>query len=258
MEPGQEGRVQGSLRICCRTGGGKTLKTLRIKGFQGTSLLDYPGRIAALIFTGGCNLTCPYCHNGELVLNSDDYPDIPVDELLADLKLRSKFIDGVVISGGEPTIDVGLPAFLSELKALDLLVKLDTNGLRPDVLQSLLEQQLLDYVAVDIKTAPNRYHELHITNVDSALLCETVSILNQADLLCEYRTTCIPHLVAGEDIRVMGQLLQGAKLWILQQYNPQHALNSNWQRLEAYSQQQLAELTVIAQTYVEQVQLRGL
>lgn len=181
-----------------------------------------------------------------------------MDELLADLKQRSKFIDGVVMSGGEPTIDVGLPAFLSELKALGLLVKLDTNGLRPDVLESLLEQQLLDYVAVDIKTSPERYHELHTSDVDSALLHETVSLLNQSDILSEYRTTCIPHLVATEDVESMGQLLQGAKLWTLQQYNPQHALDSDWQQFNPYSQLQLTELAIIAQTYVKQVQVRGI
>lgn len=180
-----------------------------------------------------------------------------MDELLADLEQRSGFIDGVVVSGGEPTIDTGLPAFLRELKKRRLLVKLDTNGLRPDVIRRLLDEQLLDYVAVDLKTAPERYDELHPATVNSALLAETVRLLRQADLAYEFRTTCIPRLVTMREIRMMGELLRGVSLWILQQYHPQHALDPVWQQLEPYSPQYLTELATTARTYVRQVQIRG-
>ncbi len=220
-------------------------------------MLDFPGRVASLVFTGRCNLTCPFCHNAGLVLDPDSYPDYPLDELLADLKKREGFIDGVVISGGEPTIDAGLPAFLSLLKERNLQVKLDSNGLAPEVIAGLLEQQLVDYVAVDIKTSLNRYNELHTQPVVTELLRETVAILKQASVEVEFRTTCIPHLVAEAEIDAMGELLRGASLWVLQQYVPLHAMVEEWQHFDVYRPEQLYKLAEQAGKYVDQVQVRG-
>lgn len=221
-------------------------------------MLDFPGRVASLVFTGHCNLTCPFCHNAGLVLEPDSYPDYPVDELLADLKKREGFIDGVVISGGEPTIDAGLPAFLSLLKERGLQVKLDSNGLAPGVIGSLLEQQLVDYYAIDIKTSLSRYNELHTMPVVTEALRKTVTILKQAPVEVEFRTTCIPHLVAEAEVAEMGELLQGAPLWILQQYVPMHAMVEEWQQFDAYKPEQLHALAEQAEEYVDQVQVRGI
>ncbi len=258
MESRQERRIQGSLRICCRSNRDKALKPISIKGFQGTSLLDFPGRVASLVFTGGCNLTCPFCHNGGLVLDPGSYPDIPLDELLADLQARKNFIDGVVVSGGEPTIEAGLPAFLSELKKLDLQVKLDTNGLLPGVIANLLEQDLLDYISVDIKTSPGRYSELHTVAVDPAGLFATVDLLRDVAIEVEYRTTCIPGLVTRQSIDEIGTLLCGSRLWVLQQYVAEHAMFEPWQQLEAYPAGELRLFAAGAQAYVDQVQVRGI
>ena len=221
-------------------------------------MLDFPGRVASLVFTGHCNLTCPFCHNAGLVLEPDSYPDYPVDELLADLKKREGFIDGVVISGGEPTIDAGLPAFLSLLKERDLQVKLDSNGLAPDVISSLLKQQLVDYYAIDIKTSLSRYNELHTMPVATEALRQTVTILKQAPVEVEFRTTCIPHLVAEAEVAEMGELLQGAPLWVLQQYVPMHAMIEEWQQYDAYEPEQLYALAEQAEKYVDQIQVRGI
>lgn len=210
------------------------------------------------MFTGGCNLACPFCHNGGLVLAPDGYPDIPVDELLADLQARKNFIDGVVISGGEPTIEAGLPAFLSALKKLGLQVKLDTNGLLPAVIAALLDDHLIDYVAVDIKTSPQRYSELHSVSVDPKGLIETVDLLRNANIEVEYRTTCIPNLVTEQEIDAIGVLLRGAPLWVLQQYVAQHAMFEQWQQLEAYPATRLQQFATKAQQYVQQVQVRGI
>ena len=221
-------------------------------------MLDFPGRVASLVFTGSCNLTCPFCHNAGLVLDPDSYPDYPLDELLADLKKREGFIDGVVVSGGEPTIDTGLPAFLSLLKERNLQVKLDSNGLAPDVIEALLEQQLVDYFAIDIKTSLNRYNELHTMPVATEALGKTVALLKQASVAVEFRTTCIPHLVAEAEIDAMGELLQGVPLWILQQYVPLHAMVAEWQQFDVYEPEQLQALAEQAGKYVEQVQVRGI
>ncbi len=258
MESRQEGRIQGSFRVCCRSDRDKALKPISIKGFQGTSLLDFPGRVASLVFTGGCNLTCPYCHNGGLVLDPEGYPDIPVDELLADLKARKNFIDGVVISGGEPTIAAGLPAFLTELKRLDLQVKIDTNGLLPDVIAALLKGRLVDYVSVDIKTSPRRYSELHTVAVDTSGLAQTVELLRTVAIDVEYRTTCIPGLVTPQEIDEIGEMVRGAPLWVLQQYVAAHAMFEQWQQLEPYSRETILELAGQAEKYANVVQTRGI
>jgi pyruvate formate lyase activating enzyme len=203
-------------------------------------------------------LTCPFCHNAGLVLDPDSYPDYPLDELLADLKKRDGFIDGVVVSGGEPTIDTGLPAFLSVLKERGLQVKLDSNGLAPAVIGSLLEQQLVDYFAIDIKTSLGRYNELHTQPVKIEALVETVDILKQAAVEVEFRTTCIPHLVTEAEIAGMGELLQGAPLWVLQQFVPMHAMVEEWQTFDMYRPEQLYTLAEQAQPFVERVEVRGL
>ena len=225
---------------------------------QGTSLLDFPGRVATLVFTGGCNLTCPFCHNPGLVLSPEDFPDVPIDELLADLEKRKRFIDGVVISGGEPTLDTGLPAFLRQLKVLGLQVKLDTNGLLPQVIEALLDEQLLDYLAIDIKTVPRRYSELHTAPVKTAGLLRTIELAKAAAIEVEFRTTCVPQLIDRQAIAEVGDLLRGAPLWILQQYMPGHALATDWQETEAYAPIRLEEFAGLAEDYVERVVIRGI
>lgn len=231
---------------------------MRIKGFQGTSLLDFPGRLAALVFSGGCNLTCPYCHNPGLVLDPGQYPDYPLEDLLADLRRRSGFIDGVVVSGGEPTLDPGLESFLQQMKELDLQVKLDTNGLLPDVLKRLLEQQLVDYLAIDLKTSPKRYSELHGCYVDSAPLLETIDLTKSAGCDYEFRTTCVPQLVEAEDIRALGMSIQGARLWVLQQFVPQHSLDVRLHESEPHSAQTLQDFSRLAADHVAEVKIRGI
>ncbi|MDT8419763.1 MAG: anaerobic ribonucleoside-triphosphate reductase activating protein [Desulfuromonadales bacterium] len=231
---------------------------MRIKGFQGTSLLDFPGRLAALVFSGGCNLTCPYCHNPGLVLDPGQYPDYPVEHLLADLRRRCGFIDGVVVSGGEPTLDPGLESFLRQLKDLDLQIKLDTNGLLPEVLRRLLEQQLVDYLAIDLKTSPKRYSELHGCYVDSTPLLETIDLARSAGCDYEFRTTCVPRFVEAEDIRAMGISIKGARLWVLQQFVPQHSLDARLHDSVPHPTKTLQDFSRLAADYVADVKLRGI
>jgi pyruvate formate lyase activating enzyme len=178
--------------------------------------------------------------------------------LLADLRKRKSFIDGVVVSGGEPTIDAGLPAFLRQLKELGLQVKLDTNGLRPDVIEALLEERLLDYLAIDIKTAPQRYAELHPHPVAADRLLRSVALAKAAAIEVEFRTTCVPQLIDKAEIAQLGELLRGASLWVLQQFVPGHSLQLEWQQMAAYPPDHLQRLARQAEEYVERVQLRGL
>ena len=230
---------------------------MSIKGFQGTSLLDFPGRVASLLFWGGCNLTCPFCHNPALVLEPHAWPDLDREALLADLAARRPFIDGVVISGGEPTLDPALADWLAAFKALGLAVKLDTNGLAPGVLADLLDRQLVDCLAIDLKTAPQRYHELHRGPVDPAALVASIGLALAAAVTVEFRTTCVPGFVDPPAIHALGGLVRGAPLWVLQQYHPAPALDPAWQELAPYPPPKITELSGIARQYVNEVVVRG-
>ncbi len=229
---------------------------MRIKGFQGTSLLDFPGRVSSLVFTGSCNLSCGFCHNPGLVLDPDQYPDYPLDELLDELKQRRPFIDGIVISGGEPTLSTGLTGFLERVKGLGLQVKLDSNGLLPQVLSSLLERKLIDYLAIDFKTSPSRYNELHSQPVDTAALLASCRLAIENAPEYEFRTTCVPGLVTEKELQEMGRVIKGARRWVLQQFIPREQLLGDAPQ-EAYPVAKFAQLRQIAATYVEQVEGRG-
>ena len=231
---------------------------MAIKGFQGTSLLDFPGRIAALVFLGGCNLSCPFCHNPVLVEAPETLPDYPLELLFEELQQRRSFIDGVVISGGEPTLYPGLVPFMRRIKDLGLQVKLDTNGLLPEVLGAVLQQGLVDLVALDLKTAPGRYRELHNHPVDSAALARSVALLLQGSVDCEFRTTCVPGLVREDDIAQLGALLHGAQSWVLQQFVPHHSLADAYRALEPYPLSRLEKFAELARGFVPNVVLRGI
>ncbi len=228
-----------------------------IKGFQGTSLLDFPGRVASLVFWGGCNLTCPFCHNPPLVLDPESYPDLDIAGILSDLAERGAFIDGVVVSGGEPTMDNDLPAFLRNVKALGLDVKLDTNGLAPRVTAGLIEQGLVDYLAIDLKTVPERYRELHPGKVFPERLLETVRACAGAPVELEYRTTCVPGWVDEDVIAGLGELINGAPLWALQQYHPEHALCETARNVAAYPPERIHSFADLAGQFVQRVVVRG-
>jgi len=229
-----------------------------IKGFQGTSLLDFPGRIASLVFWGGCNLTCPFCHNPALVLDPAAFPDLDPAALLDDLAERKPFIDGVVVSGGEPTLDSGLPSFLGRIKELGLAVKLDTNGLAPGLVAELLERQLVDYLAIDLKTTPARYPELHSGQVFPERLEETLRLCADASVEVEYRTTCVPGWIDEQGIVELGELIDGARLWVLQQYHPEHALCDQTRQITPYAPETLRSFAGVAERFAKQVIVRGL
>ncbi len=229
-----------------------------IKGFQGTSLLDFPGRIASLVFFGGCNLTCPFCHNPSLVLDPDQHPDIATAALLDQLRERRSFIDGVVVTGGEPTLDAQLLPFLREVKALGLQIKLDTNGLAPAVLEKALAENLLDAVALDLKTAPHRYGELHRGPVDPAALGRSVRLLLDGGVDYELRTTCVPGLVEAADIRALGELVRGGRKWMLQQFHPGHALDDELREIEPHPEETIRAFADLAGGYVGEVGVRGI
>ena len=206
---------------------------MRIAHLLETSLIDYPGRVAAVLFTAGCNFRCPFCHNAELVLPEkvSELRLLDPDEVLAFLAERRGFLDGLVVTGGEPTIQDDLDAFLAGVKGLGLLVKLDTNGARPDVLEALLGEKLLDYVAMDVKAPFGRYPEFAGVEVDLRAIQESICLIRERAPDYEFRTTVAPGLRV-EDLRAIAGLLAGAKRWFLQPFvvpEGKRLVNPRWE-----------------------------
>ncbi len=178
-----------------------------ISGLQKMTLLDFPGRVACTVFLHGCNYRCPFCHNSELIAGKGETL-MDEEKFLKFLKSRQGLLDGVCVSGGEPTLYKGLPQLLKEIKAMGFAVKLDTNGSRPDVLRQLVEQGLVDYVAVDAKNSPSRYVEtVGVPNFDLSPVEESMRYLIEGTVDYELRTTLVEPLHTEESIREMGQWL---------------------------------------------------
>ncbi|WP_300667676.1 anaerobic ribonucleoside-triphosphate reductase activating protein [Desulfoluna sp.] len=196
-----------------------------IGGLNKCSLIDYPGKIGAVVFTYGCNLTCPYCHNAGLVSAGGPETPYEVDAVLDFLKRRVGRLDAVVVSGGEPCLHNDLPEFIGTLKAMGYLVKLDTNGSRPAMLKSLMEQNLVDYVAMDIKTDPASYEPYLSSRSIEVELRESVSAILHSGLPHEFRTTCTSPFIDEAVLDTITCMIEGAELYALQEFNPKHTLN---------------------------------
>ena len=229
---------------------------MQIHGFNKTTLLDYPEHVAATIFTGGCNFCCPFCHNGELVLHPGHFPLITEEEIMGFLRKRKNVLSGVCITGGEPTLQPDLMDFVIGIKELGLLVKLDTNGYEPRVLRSLLEQGLLDYVAMDLKNSREKYavtvgkKDFEIERIE-----ESVSLLLHSSIPYEFRTTVVKQLHEEEDFAKMGQWIKGAKAYYIQSYRDNE--NVIQRGFSAYEKEELERCAEIIQPYVKMVGLRG-
>jgi len=230
---------------------------MQIRGWVRTSLIDYPGKIAAVLFTSGCNFRCPYCQNSELVLHPESLPAIDPVEIFQFLTRRRGLIDGVVITGGEPTLQNGLEHFLRKVKELGLATKVDTNGYRPQVLRELLERGLLDCVAVDIKTSLAKYPLAAGMPVDVRRIEESVGLILSSGVDHEFRTTVVPGIVAPEDVEEIAKLIAGAGKYILQQFRPQVTLDPRFREITPYPAQTLLEMAQAAGRWID-VEVRGL
>ncbi|HOA43274.1 MAG TPA: anaerobic ribonucleoside-triphosphate reductase activating protein, partial [Bacillota bacterium] len=209
-----------------------------------SSLIDYPGKASTVFFLGGCNFRCGYCHNSELVQGYGN--EIDPEELFDFLKKRKRFLDGVCISGGEPTLHKELPEFVKEIKELGLAVKLDTNGTEPDMLRDLIEKGLVDYVAMDIKGPAYKYEQIARSPVNLGNIKESAKLLTDArsreGFSCEFRTTVCRELLSAEDIERMIAEYPEAPPWYLQRfYNPGNILD-NEGIYSAYSSEEMEEL----------------
>ena len=192
---------------------------MNICGYQKTTLLDYPGHVAATIFTGGCNFRCPFCHNSDLVVNSTMSPCISQEEIFAFLKKRKNVLSGICITGGEPTLQTNLSEFIKKVRSLGYKIKLDTNGYRPDVISSLLEDNLLDYIAMDIKAGLSNYAKVSgIPNLDTSKIKESISIIENSGIDYEFRTTVVKELHSQEDFLEISEMLSSSSPYFIQSF----------------------------------------
>jgi len=197
---------------------------MRIGGFQKVSLIDYPGKVAAVVFTQGCNFRCPFCHNVELVVPTCFGPTIDEDEVLAFLTKRVDKLQGVVVTGGEPTLQPDLDRFLQKIKALGYAVKLDTNGSRPEVLQQLLEGALVDYVAMDIKASPEKYDLLCGVPVNLIKIRDSIRLILSSGMPHEFRSTFPKTFLSKNDLPGMLALVEGSSSFRIQPFVPQEKI----------------------------------
>ncbi|MDP3402818.1 MAG: anaerobic ribonucleoside-triphosphate reductase activating protein [bacterium] len=224
-------------------------------GFEKCTLVDYPGKVACMVYTIGCNFRCPYCHNPELV---DETVETTYSEavILDFLDTRKGLLDGVVITGGEPTMHEELPAFARRVKEKGFLVKLDTNGTNPEMLRRAIDESWVDYVAMDMKSPLETYSQTVARAVDVEAIRESISILLASSIEYEFRTTIVKSLLSCEDLKRIGEAIRGAKCYYLQKFVPTKILNPQFRRKVTYTDEEFIEFQKIMHEYVETCGIR--
>jgi pyruvate formate lyase activating enzyme len=225
-------------------------------GLQRLSLIDYPGKLCATIFTAGCNFRCPYCYNEDIVLDYPAMPKVPEDKIIEFLHPRLGFLDGVCVTGGEPTIHRELPKFLGRLKSIGSLVKLDTNGSRPKALAYVMEKGLVNYIALDVKVPLGRYEETVRYRVKPEGLKETIKLIRRSGVDHEFRTTVVPGLLDGDDLEEIAMTLAGSKRYVLQQFRPGKTLCPDFKDVKPYSEAEMRQFRDRVAPYFAETGLR--
>ena len=229
---------------------------MKIKGLQKQTVLDYPGKLACTIFTFGCNFKCGFCHNPELVVD-DGRPEIKQEEILEFLKNRKGFLDGVCITGGEPTLNNDLPDFISKIKEMNFLVKLDTNGTNPKMLEELINKKLVDYIAMDIKAPLEFYDKITNVKVNKDDIQKSVDLIRKTKNY-EFRTTVVPSLFNEEYARSIGEWLNGSKKFYIQQFRGIKTLDKSFVGKKPFSKEETIKFCGILKPYFETCEIRGI
>lgn len=246
---------------------------IKIKGLQKTTLLDYPGKVAAIIFVAGCNFRCPFCHNADLVLRPETLPTVTEKDFFIFLKNKRKLLDGIVVTGGEPTLYQDLPAFIKKIKKLGFLIKLDTNGTNPEMVDYLVKHRLIDYVAMDYKGPIRKYEKytgqiqnskLKIQNYKSKLK-KIIKILIKDGLDFELRTTVVPTLHNREDLIEMAKQFNNLTIeqsknikWFLQQFRPGQCLDKEFEKMKPYPKAFFDKVLPKLRKLIPKTELRGI
>lgn len=236
---------------------------MEFKGLKKSSLIEWPKKIVAVAFTGGCNFRCPFCQNKDLVLNSEKLPTIKEEEVIAHLKSKEKWLDGLAISGGEPTLHPSLPDFAQRVKENGFDFGLETNGTDPKMVNELIKNELVDYFFIDIK-APLRWERYkEAIGVDNKTLFEnlkkTMKLLKNSEIDYEYRTTAVPDLLDEADLIEIGKQLRGkTENYYLQQFVPENTLDKKYEQVEPFSAEELKKIRESIKDYFETFKIRNL
>jgi pyruvate formate lyase activating enzyme len=223
---------------------------MKIGGVQKLSLIDYPGKTSAVFFTVGCNMRCGYCHNPELVLPEQYIESIPEEEILLFLKTRVGKLQGIVISGGEPTVQPDLIEFIRKVKNLGFAIKLDSNGTNPEVLKQIFNKRLIDFIAMDIKGPLDKYQTIVARPIDTETVQKSIAFIKQSGVDYEFRTTVVKSQITWDDFDKIGQLIQGAPRYALQKFRPGQTLKSQFSHEETYTDEEFEQLKHRMERYV--------
>ena len=228
-----------------------------IGGFQRFSLIDYPDKICAIVFTQGCNFRCPYCHNPELVeMKRSENIAFKEDEILSFLDRRRGKLNAVTITGGEPLLQLDLNAFLSAIKRLGYLVKLDTNGSFPLRLERIIQSKFVDYVAMDIKTSLNKYNHVIKRKIDTRKILDSIRLIMDSGLDYEFRTTVVKALFEKDDFYRIGQLIKNARLYVLQKFVPSKTLDDTFLDMKSCTDEEFDCFKEIMEGFVQRCIVR--
>lgn len=229
---------------------------MKIGGLQKFSLIDYPAKICAVVFTQGCNFRCPYCHNPELS-NPDLYGEcIPEEDVLAFLDKRVGKLDAVSISGGEPTLQPDLADFINRIKSMNYLVKLDTNGSNPEILKTLITSGLVDYIAMDVKAPLEKYRKVTRSGITPELIKHSVDMIKKSSIPYEFRTTIVKSQLKEDDLRALGTMIKRARLYVLQKFVPSKVMDPKYLGKKTYSDEEFDALSKMFQKYALSVIIR--
>ena len=228
---------------------------MNVQGYQKLTLLDYPGRTACTVFTGGCNLRCPFCHNAGLVRTPLAGPNL-TDEVLAYLQKRKGILDGVCVTGGEPLLQPDLVDFLRKVKDMGYAIKLDTNGMLPQRLAEVLATNLVDYVAMDIKSSPDGYAAATGTDADVSAVTDSLSLLRHSGIPFELRTTAVRGIHTVADFAAIGEWLGDVPAYFIQRFVDSGQLLG--EGFDAFSTEEMEHLLTTVRAYIPSAQLRGM
>ena len=226
-----------------------------IGGLHKLSLIDYPGKLSAVVFTRGCNFRCPYCHNPELI-ESNGGDIIEEEEVLSFLDERKGKLDGVVLTGGEPALQSDIAEFLEKVKRLGFFIKLDTNGSYPERIKELIDRKLLDYIAMDIKAPLDKYNRITLTSIDTGRIVESIYLIMNSGIDYEFRTTAVRSLLSRDDFSRIGEMIKSAKLFALQEFRPTKTLDPDFLKETSYTKRELEEISISLKELVSKVIIR--
>ena len=230
---------------------------MTFSGIEKTTLIDYPSKIAATVFTYGCNFRCPFCHNPELVIEPCDEDYVITEHYILDfLALRKGKLDALVITGGEPLLQGGIQSFIQKVKKLGYLVKVDTNGFYPGMILQLIDSGLIDYWAMDVKNLESLYSKTAGVSVNVGNIRKSISNIMKSGIKYEFRTTVVPGLHDVESLRGIGELIKGANKFYIQNFRPGKTIDPAYRNKQSFTERELRQFQKVIKPFVKSVEIR--